>query len=98
MLQLQPFMFSRSFGPLMLGPTAQGNWIVAHSITDVSRSIGQHSVGANAAFALVEFLIAFAIADRPTVRLGLVLSVAWSLLVWWFGEGLGVCWPAPPAR
>jgi len=89
-LQLQPFMFSRSFGPLMLGPTARGNpGIVAHSITDVSRSIGQHSVGANAAFVLVQFLIAFAIAHRPTVCLGLVLSVAWSLLVWWFGEGLG---------
>ena len=29
------------------------------------------------------------IAYRPTVRLALVASVAWSLAVWWFGEDLG---------
>ncbi len=89
-LQLQPFMFSRSFGLLMLGPNAQGNpGVIAHPITDVSRSIGQHSVGADTAFLVVQFVIAFGIAYRPTVRLALVGSVLWSAVVWWFGEGLG---------
>jgi hypothetical protein len=89
-LQLQPFMFSRAFGPTMLGPTAQGNpALIAHPITDVSRSIGLHSVGFNAAFVVVQFLIAFGIAFRPTVRVALAGSVVWSLLVWWFGEGFG---------
>jgi hypothetical protein len=89
-LQLQPFMFSRSFGLLMLGPNAQGNpGVIAHPITDVSRSIGQHSVGADTVFLVVQFLIAFGIAYRPTVRLALVGSVLWSAVVWWFGEGLG---------
>jgi hypothetical protein len=89
-LQLQPFMFSRSFGLLMLGPNAQGNpGIIAHPITDVTRSIGQHSVGSDTAFLVVQFLIAFGIAYRPTVRLALVGSVLWSAVVWWFGEGLG---------
>ena len=89
-LQLQPFMFSRSFGLLMLGPTALGNpAAIGHPITDVSRSIGQHSVGADTAFIVVQFLIAFGIAYRPTVRLALAGSVAWALAVWWLGEGLG---------
>jgi hypothetical protein len=89
-LQLQPFMFSRSFGLLMLGPTALGNpAAIGHPITDVSRSIGQHSVGADTAFIVVQFLIAFGIAYRPTVRLALTGSVAWALAVWWLGEGLG---------
>jgi hypothetical protein len=89
-LQLQPFMFSRFFGPLMLGPTALGNpGPVAHPITDIGRSIGHHSVGFNTAFVVVQFLIAFGIAYRPTVRAALAGSIVWSLLVWWFGEGLG---------
>ena len=89
-LQLQPFMFSRAFGPTMLGPTARGNpGVIAHPITDVSRSIGLHSVGFNSAFVVVQFLIAFGVAYRPTVRVALAGSVVWSLLVWWFGEGFG---------
>jgi hypothetical protein len=74
----------------MLGPTAQGNpGVIAHPITDVARSIGQHSVGADTAFLIVQFALAFGIAYRPTVRLALVGSVVWSLTVWWLGEGLG---------
>jgi hypothetical protein len=34
-------------------------------------------------------LLGLGIALRPTVRLALAASVAWSLAVWWFGEGLG---------
>ena len=89
-LQLQPFMFSRAFGPTMLGPTAQGNpGLIARPITDVSRSIGLHSVGFNTAFVVIQFLIAFGIAHRPTIRLALAGSVVWAVLVWWLGEGLG---------
>jgi hypothetical protein len=89
-LQLQPFMFSRAFGPTMLGETARGNpGVIAHPITDVSRSIGLHSVGFNTAFVVIQFLIAFGIAYRPTVRVALAGSVVWALLVWWLGEGLG---------
>jgi hypothetical protein len=89
-LQLQPFMFSRSFGLLMLGPGAEGNpGVIAHPITDVARSIGQHSVGADTAFLIIQFALAFGIAYRPTVRLALIGSVVWSLTVWWLGEGLG---------
>jgi hypothetical protein len=89
-LQLQPFMFSRSFGDLMLGPTAQGNpSVVAGPITHVSGSIANHSVGANALFVAIQLLIALAIANRRTVKVGLAASVVWSLMIWWLGEGLG---------
>jgi hypothetical protein len=89
-LQLQPFMFSRAFGFSMLGPTAAGNpSVIAHPIIDVSRSIGHHPVGADTAFVVVQLLLAFGIAWRPTVRLALAASVVWALLVWWLGEGLG---------
>lgn len=89
-LQLQPFMFSRSFGLLMLGPQAQGNpGPVGRSITQVAGAIGRHPVPTDAVFVAVQLLIALAIANRRTVRIGLAASVAWSLLVWWFGESLG---------
>jgi hypothetical protein len=89
-LQLQPFMFSRSFGFLMLGPMAQGNpGPVGRPITDVAGIVGRHSVPTDACFFAVQLLIALAIANRRTVRIGLAVSILWSLLVWWFGEGLG---------
>ena len=51
--------------------------------------IGQHVALANAAFAVIQLLIALAILWRRTTRLGLALSVPWALSVWWLGEGLG---------
>ena len=43
----------------------------------------------NTVFATIQLLLGLGIAFRPTVRLALAASVAWSLGVWWFGEGLG---------
>lgn len=43
----------------------------------------------NTAFATIQLLIALGIAWRPTVKAALAASIAWSLGVWWFGEGLG---------
>ena len=44
----------------------------------------------NAVFATIQVLLGIGIAWRPTVRVALAASVAWSLGVWWFGEGLGM--------
>jgi len=91
-LQLQPFMFIR--GPDgfsgMLAQTAGGNpsWI-AHSITWNASMVDHHPVLTNSLFATIQLCLGFGIAWRRTVRAALVLSVAWSLAVWWFGEGLG---------
>jgi hypothetical protein len=91
-LQLQPFMFTK--GPNgfsgMLHGMAPGNpsWI-SHTITWNASLVSHQPVLTNAIFASIQFVIAFGIAWRRTCRPALVLSIAWALGVWWFGEGLG---------
>ena len=91
-LQLQPFMFTR--GPNgfsgMLNGMASGNpgWI-AHTITWNGSIVYHEPIVSDALFAGVQFLIAFGITWKRTLKPALALSVVWSLGVWWFGEGLG---------
>jgi len=88
-LQLQSFMFTRGFGQ-SLAATAAGNpAVVADPINWSARLIEAHPTWTNAAFASVQLFIALGIAWRPTVKAALAASVAWSLGVWWLGEGLG---------
>ena len=88
-LQFQPFMFTPAF-PRMLAESADGNpAFVADPITWSARIIEQHIAVANSVFATVQLLLALGIALRPTVRIALGASIAWSLAVWWLGEGLG---------
>lgn len=88
-LQYQSFMFTKGFGQ-MLAATAPGNpAVIADPITWSARIIGQHPVGINTAFATGQLLLGLGIAWRPTVKAALAASVAWSLAVWWLGEGLG---------
>lgn len=90
LLQFQPFMFSRAFGTQMPAGTAHGNpSAIAHSISWAGLAIGHHSVPANSAFALIQVLIGLGIAWRRSVKPALAVSIAWSFVVWWFGEGLG---------
>jgi hypothetical protein len=74
----------------MLKGVAPGNptWI-ADTITWNARIVDHQAVLTNTLFAGIQFLIAFGIAWRRTVRPALVLSIVWSVAVWWFGEGLG---------
>jgi hypothetical protein len=89
MLQFQPSMFGRGF-PQMLAGSAQGNpAVVARPITWSAGLIGHHVVALNALFAAIQLLLGLGIAWRPAVKLALAGSVAWSLAVWWLGEGLG---------
>jgi hypothetical protein len=89
MLQLQAFMFTKSFGH-MLGAAAAGNpGVIGQPIGWASRLIAQHAIAANGAFAAIQLLIAMGIAWRPAVRLALAASIAWSVTIWWLGEGLG---------
>ena len=88
-LQYQPSMFSHTF-PQLLAGGAQGNpAIVAGPISWSANIVGQHLVALNAVFATTQLALGLGIAWRPTVKVALAASVAWSLGVWWFGEGLG---------
>ena len=89
MLQFQPSMFGRGF-PRMLAGSAHGNpAVVARPITWSAGIIGHHVVALNALFAAIQLLLGLGIAWRPAVKFALAGSVAWSLAVWWLGEGLG---------
>jgi len=89
LLQIQSFMFSKAFGQT-LAATAPGNpAVIADPISWSARLIEAHPTWTNAAFASVQLFLALGIAWRPTVKLALAASVAWSLGVWWIGEGLG---------
>ncbi len=89
-LQLQPFMFGRGFVTGMLLPTAAGNpGPVAGSITAMARFLGPHIAAWNALFAITQLAIGAGLLVRRTVRPALAVSFVWSLLVWWFAEGLG---------
>jgi hypothetical protein len=89
LLQYQSFMFSKGFSQ-MLAESAAGNpSVIASPITWDATLVGHHLVLLNTVFATIQLLLGLGIAFRPTVRLALAASVAWSLGVWWFGEGLG---------
>ncbi len=91
-LQLQPFMFTRGSDGFsgMLNTVAAGNpgW-VAHSITWNASNVYHNPILGNSVFALVQFVIAFGIVWKRSLKPALALSIVWSLGVWWFGEGLG---------
>jgi hypothetical protein len=88
-LQFQSFMFSKAFGQMLAG-SADGNpGFIARPIIWQASLVQQHAVLANAMFATIQLLLGAGIAWRRTVRPALAASIAWSLGVWWFGEGLG---------
>lgn len=91
-LQIQPAMFTPGPGGLsaMLHSVATPNpgWI-ARSIAWNASTFLHHPVLANTVCGVVQFLIAFGMVIERSRKTALALSVAWSLGVWWFGEGLG---------
>src|SRR5580704_3320405 len=89
LLQYRQVMFTRAFGQ-MLAATAPGNpGVIARPITWDATLIEHHAAALNAAFATIQLLLGLGIALRPLTRFALAASVAWSLGVWWLGEGLG---------
>src|ERR1700751_3265242 len=89
LLQFQSFMYTEAFG-LMIGGTARGNpGVIARPIGWNAAFVEHHLVLPNTVFATVQLLLGLGIAFRPTVRAALAASIAWSIGVWGFGEGLG---------
>lgn len=95
-LQLQPWMFTKSFVAQVLLPSAQGQpgW-VAVPTTSVARFIEPHIAAWNALFAAIQVgigagILLGALASRPRLlKAALGGSFVWAALVWWLSEGLG---------
>jgi len=88
-LQLQPYMFGSGFAS-MLGSAATGSpGVLASPILWASRLVGHDAIALNTAFALIQLAIGAGLLWRPAVKAALAGSIAWSLSVWWLGEGLG---------
>jgi hypothetical protein len=89
LLQYQPSMYSTMFGQMIGGGAAGNPGVVARPILWDAALVAGHLVLLNTVFAAIQLLLGLGIAYRPTVRVALAASIAWSLAVWWFGEGLG---------
>jgi hypothetical protein len=89
-LQLQRSMYSQGFvDSLRAHALSQPVWIAA-SIKWSAHIIGLNLAAWNTLFALIALLIGFGLLWRPAVKLGLVGTLVWAPLVWWFGEGFGM--------
>jgi hypothetical protein len=54
-----------------------------------ARLMADHIVLCNGTFAVIQLAIAIGLFFRRTTKPALAASIAWSVSVWWFGEGLG---------
>jgi hypothetical protein len=89
LLQYQSFMYTEMFGQMIGGSAAGNPGVIAGPISWNAALVEHHLVLLNTVFATIQLLLGLGIAYRPTIRLALAASIAWSLAVWWFGEGLG---------
>jgi hypothetical protein len=89
-LQLQPYMFGPFFVTQVIAPSADGDpGLVAASVNWAAHLMLAHIAVYNAIFAMIQLLIGAGLLLRRTLKIALAASIAWSLSVWWFGEGLG---------
>jgi hypothetical protein len=89
-LQLQPFMYGGAFiATLKATGLGQPPWI-ADSVNWAANTMRSDQALLNTLFALVQIWIGVGLLNRRTVKPALAVSLAWSLLVWWFGEGFGM--------
>ena len=92
LLQFQPYFFSQNFLSQTIGSMASGQpgpiqWTIKTAVQITTPYRGE----VNVLFALIQLAIgAGLIAGRRWVKPALAISFAWSFIVWWFGEGLGM--------
>lgn len=90
LLQLQPAMFGRGFiynvnyNDVMSQPTG-----LAHLLVAGVAIVEPHLLVWNTVFAAIQLALGLGFLFGRTVRVAIVASIAWALVVWVFGEGLG---------
>lgn len=89
-LQLQTYMYGSGFiTTLKASGAGQPAWI-AESVNWAASTMHSQQALLNTCFALIQIAIGLGLLCRRTVKPALVLSFAWALAVWWFGEGFGM--------
>jgi hypothetical protein len=89
-LQLQPFMFRRSFVTQIIAPNeADQPGVIAAPIRLIAHLIEPRVALFNLLAVTIQVLIGIGLIYRPTVKPALLASFGWALGIWWFGEGLG---------
>ena len=88
-LQYQSWMFTKAFGQMLAGAATGNPAVIAAPITWDAHLVEHYPVLLNAVFATIQLALGLGIAWRPTVKAALAASIAWSVAVWWLGEGLG---------
>jgi hypothetical protein len=90
LLQFQPAMLTRKFAAQVIAPAGQGQPVfVAFPVREAARIILLDPAAMDVGFGLVQLALGLGILWRRTTRWALAASVAWALLVWYLGEGLG---------
>jgi hypothetical protein len=89
-LQLQPFMFGRSFVTQIIAPNEVDQpGVIAVPIRLIAHLIEPRVALFNLFAVSIQVLIGVGLIYRPTVKAALLTSFGWALGVWWIGEGLG---------
>jgi len=89
-LQLQPFMYSGGLvNTLHSAAVGQPGWLAA-SIMWAAHVVHQAPTAWNTVVAVTQLSIGLALLSGRGVRAGLAVSVAWGLVIWWFGEAFGM--------
>jgi hypothetical protein len=89
-LQFQSFMYSHGFIDMLTGMApGQPGWL-HDSLLWSARIAGRDLTVWNTLFALTQVAIGVGLLWRRTVKPALILSLGWSLVVWWFGEAFGM--------
>jgi hypothetical protein len=89
-LQLQPFMFRRSFVTQIIAPNAVNQpRLIAAPIRLMAYLIEPRVAWVNLLAVTIQVLIGVGLIYRPTVKEALLTSFGWALSIWWIGEGLG---------
>lgn len=93
-LQLQSFMYGGGFIAALKATAAGQPLWVSDSVNWAASIMQSQQAPLNTLFALLQIWIGVGLLSRRTVKPALAVSLVWSLLLWWFGEGFGMLFMA----
>jgi hypothetical protein len=88
-LQFQSFMYTQGFVHSLVGGAAGQPYWLASSIRWAAHILGSNLTLWNSLSALTQVGIGLGLLYRRTTKGALVVSFAWSFIVWWFAEAFG---------